>query len=177
MLAEKQKNLQQVLVIQVGTRQDLISTIPALQKLRQLLANSILTLMVSTSARELGLRMPWADDVLVYEGADNFKNAECELALIAKLRQFAFDASVIFTNPQQSPYPLAYICYLAGIPIRISQSQEFGGSVFSHGVKLSPVILHREGSNTASDWMQLKDYDSIAQEHHLFLVESAFKEH
>lgn len=176
MLAEKQKNLQQVLVIQVGTRQDLISTIPALQKLRQLLADSILTLMVSASAQELGLRMPWVDDVLVYEGANNFKNSECELALIAKLRQFAFDTSVIFTNPQQSPYPLAYICYLAGIPIRISQSQEFGGSVLSHCVK-SPVILHREESSTASDWMQPIDYDAIAQNHHLFLVESAFKEH
>jgi hypothetical protein len=42
-----------------------------------------------------------------------------------------FDAALIFTAPNQSPYALAYLCYLAGIPIRVGQSQEFGGSVLS----------------------------------------------
>ncbi|WP_016875267.1 glycosyltransferase family 9 protein [Chlorogloeopsis fritschii PCC 9212] len=122
--------------MQVSSQQDLMLTITVLQQLRQLLPDAAITLMVSPSGKELGLQLPWIDDVLIYEGADNkFRNSECELTLIAKLRQFAFDASVIFTNPSESPYPLAYICYLAGIPIRIGQSQEFGGSVLSHCVK------------------------------------------
>jgi ADP-heptose:LPS heptosyltransferase len=155
MLLEKQGNLQRVLAIQVGTKQDLILTIPALQKLRQLLANTVLTILVSPSAKELGFEMPWLDNILIYEGInDNFKDSKSELTLIDKLRQLAFDASVIFTNPKESPYPLAYICYLAGIPIRISQSQEFGGGVLSHCVKPS----HDEFSDR-----------------YLFLVESAFQ--
>lgn len=51
---------------------------------------------------------------------------------IAWLRQQQFDAAVIFTAPGQSPYTLGYLCHLAGIPIRIGQSHEFGGQVLSH---------------------------------------------
>ena len=51
---------------------------------------------------------------------------------IAWLRQQQFDAAVILTAPDQSPYTLGYLCYLAGIPIRIGHSHEFGGQVLSH---------------------------------------------
>ncbi|MFQ4137409.1 glycosyltransferase family 9 protein [Nodosilinea sp. PGN35] len=51
---------------------------------------------------------------------------------IAWLRHQQFDAAVILTAPGQSPYTLGYLCYLAGIPIRIGQSHEFGGQVLSH---------------------------------------------
>ena len=51
---------------------------------------------------------------------------------IATLQNGNFDAAVIFTHPKESPFSLAYLCYLAGISIRIGQSQEFGGQVLSH---------------------------------------------
>ncbi len=150
------QNVQRVLVMQVGNRQDLMQTIPALQKLRQLLPNAAITLMVSLDSSQIDLQMPWVDDLLVYEGAGaKFVNAECELALISQLRQCAFDAAVIFTKLACSPYPLAYICYLAGIPIRIGQSQEFGGGVLSEWVKSLPN-------------------DQSAVDQHLFLLESVF---
>ncbi|WAL61746.1 glycosyltransferase family 9 protein [Thermocoleostomius sinensis] len=47
------------------------------------------------------------------------------------LRQHSFDAALIFTPPTRSPYAMAYACYLAGIPIRVGQSCEFGGGVLS----------------------------------------------
>ncbi|MBD2777164.1 hypothetical protein ICL16_35255 [Iningainema sp. BLCCT55] len=122
--------------MQLGSQEDLWLTIPALKRLRQLLPNAAITLMVSADGNQIDLQMPWVDEVLVYEGAGKiFVNAECELALISQLRQCAFDAAVIFSNAKESPYPLAYMCYLAGIPIRIGQSQEFGGGVLSHWVK------------------------------------------
>ncbi len=135
-------NVQKVLVMQVGSRQDLMLTIPALQKLRELLGDATITLMVSPCSSEISIELPWVDEVFVYEGGDTFVDAERELALISKLRQSAFDAAVIFTNPGESPYPLAYICYLAGIAIRIGQSQEFGGGVLSEWVKLPPKDSH-----------------------------------
>lgn len=52
---------------------------------------------------------------------------------IAWLRQQNFDAALILTQPGQSPYTLGYLCYLAGIPIRIGQSCEFGGQVLNGG--------------------------------------------
>ncbi|MGB3296545.1 MAG: hypothetical protein WBB01_26465 [Phormidesmis sp.] len=51
---------------------------------------------------------------------------------IATLHSGRFDAAIIFTAAGQSPYRAAYLCYLAGIPLRISQSCEFGGGVLSH---------------------------------------------
>jgi ADP-heptose:LPS heptosyltransferase len=85
--------------------------------------------------------MHWADDVILYEGADtSFANVNCELGLISQLRQYAFDTSIIFTNARESPFSLAYICYLAGIPIRIGQSQEFGGGVLSHCVHPKTIL-------------------------------------
>ncbi len=69
--------------------------------------------------------------------------------LIETIQTSHFDAAIILTNPGQSPYQLAYLCYLAGIPIRLGQSQEFGGGVLSHCIKppldaVSPdqYILH-----------------------------------
>lgn len=53
-------------------------------------------------------------------------------AAIAWLRQQQFNASVILNGPDQSPYSLGYLCYLAGIPIRLGDSYEFGGQVLSH---------------------------------------------
>jgi len=55
--------------------------------------------------------------------------------LIDRLQQHSFDAALILTTPTQSPFSLAYLCYLAGIPLRFGQSQEFGGGVLSHCIK------------------------------------------
>lgn len=146
-------NVQRVLVMQLGSHQDLMQTILALQKLRQLVGDATITLMVSPCSSEISIELPWVDEVFVYEGADTFVDAERELALIFKLRQGAFDAAIIFTNPGESPYPLAYICYLAGIPIRIGQSQEFGGGVLS-------------------EWLKLPPKDSYPVDKHFLLIES-----
>jgi hypothetical protein len=53
------------------------------------------------------------------------------LQTIDWLRQRSFDAALVLTPPNRSPYAIAYLCYLAGVPIRIGQSREFGGSILS----------------------------------------------
>lgn len=49
-----------------------------------------------------------------------------------------YDAAIIFGDRGRSPYPDAYICYLAGIPVRAGLSSEFGGGVLSHWIKPLP---------------------------------------
>lgn len=58
--------------------------------------------------------------------------------LIQAMQKRAFAAAIILTKPDQSPYTLAYLCYLAGIPIRVGQSQEFAGGVLSTCITPSP---------------------------------------
>jgi hypothetical protein len=63
--------------------------------------------------------------------------------LIEWLQPQAFEAAIVLTPPGRSPHTLAYCCYLAGIPIRVGQSLEFGGGVLSSWVRppLDPLPL------------------------------------
>ena len=131
MLPEWQ-DVERVLVIQGGSYEEAL--IPALRTLRQSLPDAAITLMTTSASSQLTSKPLWVDDVLVYENAVFTSNREQILTLIEILSCRAFNAAVIFTNAQ-SPYPLAYICYLAGIPIRLGQSHEFGGSLLSRWVK------------------------------------------
>ncbi|MBE9020786.1 glycosyltransferase family 9 protein, partial [Chroococcidiopsidales cyanobacterium LEGE 13417] len=54
-----------------------------------------------------------------------------EKELVENLSQFDFEAAIILTKKNESPYPFAYLAYLAEIPIRMGRSREFGGSVIS----------------------------------------------
>ncbi|MBV9384862.1 MAG: hypothetical protein JOZ78_00375 [Chroococcidiopsidaceae cyanobacterium CP_BM_ER_R8_30] len=124
-----------VIAIRLGSLEEVTAIAPALQKLRQLLPYAVITLMTSQDSSQLAEQLPWINGFLVYEETLFTTNGERELTLIEMLSHQAFDAAVIFTNEQESPYPLAYICYLAGIPIRIGQSREFGGGVLSQWIR------------------------------------------
>lgn len=42
-----------------------------------------------------------------------------------------FDAALLLLEPGQSPHGLGYLLYLAGVPVRVGRSGEFGGSALS----------------------------------------------
>lgn len=147
MLPDIWQNVQRVLVIQLGDIEDIVLSGPALSTLRQTLPDAAITMMVLPTLSQMALQLPTVEQIWVYEGTGfTSSNSEPELNLIEQLSRSAFDAAIIFTNKGESPYPWAYICYLAGIPIRLGQSQEFGGSVLSQSVKLkntdTPVNQH-----------------------------------
>jgi ADP-heptose:LPS heptosyltransferase len=146
----------------------------ALQAVRSTLPDAHITLLTSYSNTHLMPLLPWVDKTLVHS-TDGWKALETDasvgevgkafanrnpngfenvLKLIKLIREQQFDAAIIFTGEERSPYALAYICYLAGVSIRLGQSQEFGGSVLSHCVK-PPVN------------------DIPPQNRHLFLLKSA----
>lgn len=119
------------LLVTLGDIEDVMQIEPVLQILRQALANPEISLLTTPACSQVV--ESWVDEIMVYEGITG--NAQREIDLIDKLRDRCFDAAIIFTNADESPYSLAYICYLAGIPIRLGQSQEFGGGVLSQCVK------------------------------------------
>jgi len=53
-------------------------------------------------------------------------------ATIDWIRGQRVDGAIVFAEQGQSPYTWAYRCYLAGVPVRIGISGEFGGQVLSH---------------------------------------------
>jgi ADP-heptose:LPS heptosyltransferase len=51
--------------------------------------------------------------------------------MIELLRARAFDGAIIFTSYHQSSLPAAYLCYLAGIPLRLAASVDGPGSLLT----------------------------------------------
>ncbi|CAJ62572.1 MULTISPECIES: glycosyltransferase family 9 protein [Frankia] len=63
--------------------------------------------------------------------------------LVGALAARRYDAAVIFTSFSQSPWPAAFVCALAGIPVRVGASREFGGSLLTHWVDDLPGGVHQ----------------------------------
>lgn len=140
--------VRRLLVMRLDNIGDIIMTSPALQSLRLALPRARISLMTSRVGSLATPLLPWIDETLSYTSVwqDAFwempLNPAHEAALVEQLREKAFDAAIILTSFSQSPYPPAYACYLAGIPLRIGQSKEFGGSVLSHWIKSPPDQMH-----------------------------------
>jgi ADP-heptose:LPS heptosyltransferase len=88
------------------------------------------------------------------------------MAAIAELREREFDAAVIFTSFRQSPLPSAYLCYLAGIPLRLAASIDGPGSLLTtrhrhpeqmmHEVERGLDLVGAVGMHTANDRLVLR---------------------
>jgi ADP-heptose:LPS heptosyltransferase len=135
----------------------------ALQALRSALPQVDITLLTAHSDDQLLSLSPWTNQTLMHS-TDGWKALESDASafeevgitsakqnpngfgdvvkLIRVIRAQQFDAAIIFTSEGRSPHALAYICYLAGVTIRLGQSQEFGGSILSHCVKPPSSNIH-----------------------------------
>ncbi len=147
------QGIQRLLVVRLDNIGDMVMLTPALRGLRQALPGVHITLMASPAGSQLAPLLPWVDDVLVHRAVWQDARGNMPLdpagqqALVEELRVRRFDAAAIFTSFSQSPYPPAYVCYLAGVPVRVGQSHEFGGSVLSHWVRPLPHKVHQVDRN------------------------------
>lgn len=139
MLPEGWQNVQRILVIQADVTGDLARVHAALQSLRQALPKAEIVLMVagspSTVTQPTSIDQIWSDGLTWNANSADSTEICCDRQWIDQLQNHNFDAAIVFTDFGQSPYPFAYLCYLAGIPIRVGLSQEFGGGVLSDWVK------------------------------------------
>ncbi len=131
-------SFKRILAIRLDNIGDVVMTGPALRALRKSYPGAHITLMASPAGGLVFPLLPWVDDKITWQAVwqDIAKNPsmspEKEYTLIELLKEQRFEAAFIFTSFSQSPYPPAYACYLAGIPLRIGQSREFGGGLLSH---------------------------------------------
>jgi len=70
-----------------------------------------------------------------------------EWELVRTLRDRHFDAAIIFTSFNQTPHPAGFLCYLAGIPLRLGESKEVGGAVLTTEVVAAPDEIHQVERN------------------------------
>lgn len=131
---------------------DVIMTSPALRAIKENLPDCRLTVMTSSGGAQAASLLPWVDEVLPWRvlwqdlGKLDFDPAR-EWELVKTLRAYHFDAAIIFTSFSQSPHPAGFLCYLAGIPLRIGESKELGNGVLTTEVAAAPDEIHQVEHN------------------------------
>ncbi|PIG94316.1 glycosyl transferase [Gloeocapsopsis sp. IPPAS B-1203] len=144
--------MRNILVMRLDNIGDVIMTSPALRVMKENLPACHLTLMASPSGAQAASLLPWVDEVFPWQalwqdlGSLDFAPKR-EWQLIQKLRDRRFDAAVIFTSFSQSPHPPAFVCYLAGIPLRLGESKQQGNGVLTTEVPAAPDEIHQVERN------------------------------
>jgi ADP-heptose:LPS heptosyltransferase len=141
-----------ILVMRLDNIGDVVMTSPVLRALKENLPASHLTLMASPGGSKAAPLLPWVDEVLPWRVL--WQDLGClphdparEWELIETLRKGSYDAAIILTSFKQTPHAAAYACYLAGIPLRLGESKEWGGGVLTDEAPVSPDELHQAERN------------------------------
>lgn len=118
-----------ILCIRLDTIGDVIMTTPAIHRLKQAQVDRQITLMTSSAGAEIAPLIPCLDDLIIYDSpwlkaTAPRMDSTPEYAMIECLRAAQFDAAVIFTVYSQNPLPSAFMCYMAGIPLRLAHCHE-----------------------------------------------------
>src|ERR687894_2222966 len=132
------ETLRRVLLIRLDNLGDVLLTTPAFRAVRQALPNAHLALLAGPAGCEIGRLDPDLDETILYRAPNEDvyfrlpQDPEREFAAVEGLKERDFDAAIIFTSYKQSALPVAYLCYLAGIPLRAAGSFEGPGSLLTH---------------------------------------------
>ncbi len=141
-----------ILAVRLDNMGDVVMTGPALRAVKETSPDVHLTLLASPAGAKTAPLLPWVDEVVPWRtlwqdlGRLEF-SPQRELDFIDLLRCGRFDAAIVFTSFKQTPHPAAYACYLAGIPLRVGESKEWGGGVLSHAVTPLPDTAHQVERN------------------------------
>jgi ADP-heptose:LPS heptosyltransferase len=132
------ESLRRVLLVRLDNLGDVLLTTPAFRTVRRTLPEAHLALLAGPAGCEVERLNPDLDETILYHAPNEDvyfqlpQDSEREMAAIETLRERDFDAAIIFTSYKQSALPAAYLCYLAGIPVRAAGSFEGPGSLLTH---------------------------------------------
>ena len=146
------EDLRRVLLVRLDNMGDVLLTTPAFRAVRRALPDTCLTLMAGPAGNEVGRLNPDIDETILYRAPNEdvyfglAQDPGRELAAMETLREGDFDAAIIFTSYKQSALPAAYLCYLAGIPLRAAGSFEGPGSLLTHRHRYTETVPPRHES-------------------------------
>jgi ADP-heptose:LPS heptosyltransferase len=141
-----------LLAVRLDNAGDVVMLGPALRAIKTTSPDCQITLLASPAGSKAAPLLPWVDSVLVWRsiwqdlGQLPFDPAR-ENELLDLIAARSFDAAVIFTSFSQTPHVAAYVCYLAGIPLRAGESKEFGGGTLSTELRDTPDATHQVDRN------------------------------
>lgn len=142
-----------ILAVRLDNIGDVLMLGPALRAVKETSPQAQITLLASPGGAMAAPLLPWIDDVITWRpiwqdvGNRMTFNPAYERELIDTLARRNFDAALIFTSFSQTPHTPGYVCYLAGIPLRAGESNEFGGSTLSTQLQGAPIEMHQVERN------------------------------
>src|SRR5919112_1428323 len=145
---EEWRDARRVLAVRLDNLGDVLVTTPAIHAMRESLPDAAITLLASPVGAQAGRLNPDVDEVVVYNAPwmDPWSRLPLdparEMQTIAQLSTGRFDAAVIFSSFRQSPLPAAYLCYLAGVPLRLASSIDGPGSLLTTRHKHPERMMH-----------------------------------
>jgi ADP-heptose:LPS heptosyltransferase len=137
-----------ILAVRLDNLGDVLVTTPAIHAIRESLPDADITLLASPTGAQAGRLNPDVADVITYQApwmdpwAKLPLDPEREQRMIRLLTERQFDAAVIFASFRQSPLPAAYLCYLAGIPLRVAASIDGPGSLLTTRHRHPERMMH-----------------------------------
>jgi lipopolysaccharide heptosyltransferase II len=116
--------VRKLLCVRLDSIGDVLMTTPAIRACRE--SFGCRTVLLTSSAGMAAARLvPEIDAVIAFAAPWMKPPADAgDEAMIRRLRAERFDAAVIFTVFSQSALPAAYLCCLAGIPLRLAHCRE-----------------------------------------------------
>src|SRR4051794_38164569 len=151
MIDEQWQRAESILAVRLDNLGDVLLTTPAIHAIKASLPDAQITLLTSPVGAQAGNLNPDIADVIVYEApwVDPWSQLPHDLdregSVLATIRSRAFDAAVIFTSFRQSSLPAAYLCYLAGIPLRLGASTDAAGSLLTTRHRHPDRMMHEVG--------------------------------
>jgi lipopolysaccharide heptosyltransferase II len=133
-------NAKNILCVRLDTIGDVIMTTPAMRALKVSQAERRITLLTSSAGSVVAPLIPELDDLIIYDSpwlkaTAPRENSNPEYEMIERLRQANFDAAVVFTVYSQNPLPSAFLCYMAGIPLRLAHCHENPYQLLTNWIK------------------------------------------
>ena len=137
-----------ILVVRPDNLGDVVMAGPAVRALHHAAPQARLDLLAAPAGAAVAPLLPHLDAVLTADVSWQQLDPDAvppdgDLALVRRIAAGRYDAAVVLTSFSQSPWPAAYLCRLAGVPVRVGASKEFGGAGLTHWVPAPPDGTHQ----------------------------------
>jgi ADP-heptose:LPS heptosyltransferase len=142
-----------ILVVRPDNVGDVVLLTPALRGLRAAAPDARIELLASPAGEAVAPMIPELDGILTASPSWQLLDAPAdptgaaalaaaEQDLLGRILAGRYDVLLVFTSFSQSPWPVAHLGLLAGVPTRVVHSREFAGAVATHWVTPPPDTAH-----------------------------------